>query len=176
MKEKLFQMASKAGRTVGDAASKTAGYVQAHKPTESDWANAKALTLKTGNVVASETVALGKQVVRSQTFKDAAKGAGVGAVAAVPIPFVGPVLGAVVGAGAGIFLGLTRPTPVPPLILPPEYFSPQPPQQQPTWVEVPAQIPKDLYAELLKLDELRQKGLLTNEEFEVQKQKLLLKV
>ena len=43
-------------------------------------------------------------------------------------------------------------------------------------IDVEATPPKDLYAELLKLDELRQKGLLTDEEFEVQKQKLLQKV
>ena len=32
---------------------------------------------------------------------------------------------------------------------------------------------QDVYSELIKLDELRQKGLLTDEEFEDQKKKLL---
>jgi hypothetical protein len=43
-------------------------------------------------------------------------------------------------------------------------------------IDVEAAPPKGLYTELLKLGELREKGLLTNEEFEVQKQKLLQRV
>ncbi len=173
MKEKLFQMASKAGRTVSAAANKTADYVQAHKPTDEDMAQAKAFALKTGKAVASEAVTLSKEVAQSKTFKDAAKGAGVGAVAAIPIPLVGPAIGAVIGAGAGVFLGWGRPSQAPQQALPP--YDGAYAQRAPA-IEVVAEPPKDLHAELLKLDELRQKGLLTNEEFEVQKQKLLLKV
>ena len=36
-----------------------------------------------------------------------------------------------------------------------------------------ASVQKDVYAELLKLDDLRKKGLLTDAEFEVQKKKIL---
>ena len=171
MKEKLSQMAFKAGQAMSAAASKTADYVQTHKPTEQDLAQAKAMAIKAGKAVADETVALGKEVAQSKTFKDAAKGAGVGAVAAIPIPIIGPAVGAVIGAGAGIYLG-SRSQPQSPVL------PASPPTAAPAAVliDVEATPPKDLYAELLKLDELRQKGLLTDEEFEVQKRKLLQKV
>lgn len=169
MKDKLSQMAFEAGQAASAAARKTADYVQTHKPTEQDLVQAKAMALKAGKAVADETMALGKEVAQSKTFKDAAKGAGVGAVAAIPIPIIGPAVGAVNGAGAGIYLG-SRSHPQ----AQPQALSPPPPQA--VLIDVEAAPPKDLYAELLKLDELRQKGLLTNEEFEVQKQKLLQKV
>ena len=168
MKDKLSQMAFKAGQAASAAARKTADYVQTHKPTEQDLAQAKAMALKAGRAAADETMALGKEVAQSKTFKDAAKGAGVGAVAAIPIPLIGPAVGAVIGAGAGIYLGSrSRPQ------AQPQALSPSPPQA--VLIDVEAAPPKDLYAELLKLGELREKGLLTNEEFEVQKQKLLQK-
>ena len=168
MKDKLSQMAFKAGQAASAAARKTADYVQTHKPTEQDLAQAKAMALKAGRAAADETMALGKEVAQSKTFKDAAKGAGVGAVAAIPIPLIGPAVGAVIGAGAGIYLGSrSRPQ------AQPQALSPSPPQT--VLIDVEAAPPKDLYAELLKLGELREKGLLTNEEFEVQKQKLLQK-
>ena len=169
MKEKLSLMALKAGRAVSAAANKTAVYVQTRMPTEQDLAQAKAMALKVGKAVADETVSLGKEVAQSKTFKDAAKGAGVGAVAAIPIPIIGPAVGAVIGAGAGIYLGSRSQSQSQPPAL-----STSPPQA--VLIEVEAAPPKDLYAELLKLDELRQKGLLTNGEFEVQKLKLLQKV
>lgn len=169
MKDRLSQMAFKAGQAASAAAKKTADYVQTHKPTEQDLAQAKAMALKAGKAVADETMALGKEVAQSKTFKDAAKGAGVGAVAAIPIPIIGPAVGAVIGAGAGIYLG-SRNHPQ----AQPQALSPSPPQA--VLIDVEAAPPKDLYAELLKLGELREKGLLTNEEFEVQKQKLLQRV
>lgn len=169
MKEKLSQIAFKAGQAVSAAASKTADYVQTHKPTEQDLAQAKAMAIKAGKAVADETVALGKEVAQSKTFKDAAKGAGVGAVAAIPIPIIGPAVGAVIGAGAGIYLGSRSQPQVQQPVLPAS-------APQAVLIDVEAAPPNDLYAELLKLDELRQKGLLTDEEFEVQKQKLLQKV
>lgn len=165
MKDKLSQMAFKAGQAASAAARKTADYVQTHKPTEQDLVQAKAMALKAGKAVADETMALGKEVAQSKTFKDAAKGAGVGAVAAIPIPIIGPAVGAVIGAGAGIYLGSRNHPQAQPQALPPS-----PPQA--VLIDVEAAPPKDLYAELLKLGELR-KGLLTNEEFEVQKQKLI---
>jgi hypothetical protein len=127
------------------------------------------MAIKAGKAVADETVALGKEVAQSKTFKDAAKGAGVGAVAAIPIPIIGPAVGAVIGAGAGIYLGSRSHPQAQPQSLPPS-----PPQA--VLIDVEAAPPKGLYTELLKLGELREKGLLTNEEFEVQKQKLLQRV
>jgi len=171
MKSKLSELAFKAGKAMSVAVSKTADYVQAHKPTEQDLEQAKALALKAGKTVADEAVALGKEVAQSKAFKDAAKGAGVGAVAAIPIPLIGPAVGAVIGAGAGVYLGRGAPAPAP------KSLSTNPPTYPSAMVvDVVAEPPKDLYAELIKLDELRQKGLLTDDEFEGLKQKLLKKV
>lgn len=171
MKNKLSQLAFKAGKAVSAAASKTTEFYKTHKPTEQELEQAKALAFKAGKTVADEAVALGKEVVQSKTFKDAAKGAGVGAVAAIPIPLIGPAVGAVIGAGAGVYLGRGAPASAPNSLPtnPPAYPSAM-------VVDVVAEPARDLYAELLKLDELRQKGLLTDQEFEGLKQKLLKKV
>ena len=64
MKNKLSQMALKAGQAVSAAASKTADYVQTHKPTEQDMAQAKAMALKAGKSIANETMSLSKEVAR----------------------------------------------------------------------------------------------------------------
>jgi Short C-terminal domain len=170
MKDKLSQMASWAGKTVTSAANKTADFVQSHKPSEEDLEHAKALAVKAGKAVADQTVALGKEVMQSKTFKDAAKGAGVGALAAIPIPVIGPAVGAVIGASAGVYIGRNMPQPSRQQALP---LAPEP--QNLAYIDVVAEPPKDLYVELLKLDELRQKGLLTSDEFETQKQKLIQK-
>lgn len=108
---------------------------------------------------ADEAVRLGKEVARSDLVKDAATGAAVGAVVAVPVPIIGPAAGAVVGAGIGVFKNLTKPTTgeAGKVLAPPVANLP----------------PKEIYDELLKLDELRQKGILTDDEFRAQKGKLL---
>lgn len=117
-------------------------------------------TKNAASTAADEAVRLGKEVARSDLAKDAAAGAAVGAVVAVPVPLIGPAAGAVVGAGIGVFKNLTKPTPS-------ESGKPTP-----ALLNAP---PKDVYEELLKLDELRQKGILTDPEFQAQKDKLLSK-
>lgn len=104
-------------------------------------------------------VAWAKDVAKSDLVKDAAAGAAVGAVVAVPVPLIGPAAGAVVGAGIGVFKNLTKPASR-------EAEKPQP-------VLTDNRPPKDICEELLKLDELRQKGILTDSEFQAQKDKLL---
>lgn len=108
---------------------------------------------------ADEAVRLGKEVARSDLVKDAATGAAVGAVVAVPVPIIGPAAGAVVGAGIGVFKNLTKPT-----------TGEAGKALAPPVVNLP---PKEIYDELIKLDELRQKGILTDDEFLAQKSKLL---
>lgn len=163
MKEKLSRLARGAGEAVSIAVGKTSGYVNTHKPSEEDLQKAKAIALKAGTAVSQEALALGKEVARSKTFKDAAKGAGVGAVVAVPVPLVGPAVGAVVGAAAGILLGRrvqsTSPAPLP---------APGAPV-----LDVVAEPAKDIYTELNKLEELRQRGILTDDEFATEKRKVL---
>lgn len=101
--------------------------------------------------IADEAGRLGKEVARSKMMKDTATGAAIGAVIAVPIPLVGPIAGAVVGAGLGLYKNILSKSPDTPTPL----------------REV------DLHAQLLKLADLRDKGLLTDSEFEEEKRKLL---
>ena len=109
---------------------------------------------KTANSIGDEASRLGKEVMRSDLAKDAASGAAIGAVIAVPIPVFGPMAGAVIGAGLGVFKNFTK-------------------KGQPAPVIIDrTSIPKDIYAELLKLDELKQKNIITDAEFEVQKKKI----
>jgi hypothetical protein len=110
-------------------------------------------TKKTAKSVGDETTRLGKDAMQSDMVKDAAAGAAVGAVIAVPIPFLGPPIGAVIGAALGVYRNFTKP-------------SAPASHQQP-------KVSKDVYAELLKLDDLRQKGIVSEAEFEAQKKKLL---
>lgn len=171
MKNKLFGMASRFGSKVGDAVSNAAtqasALVQEHRPDAQDIEQAKAWAKKAASATAVEANRLGKEVMKSDLAKDAAKGAAMGAVIAVPVPLVGPLIGAVVGAGIGTYANLTRTK-----IYAPQVLSsiPQPPQA--TVIDMVAS-PKDLYAELLKLDDLLKRGILTQAEFDVWKTKLL---
>lgn len=146
--------------SVKDAAQKTSQAISdvlEHENTKAalEW------TKNAASTAADEAVRLGKEVARSDLAKDAAAGAAVGAVVAVPVPLIGPAAGAVVGAGIGVFKNLTKPT------------SSESGKSVPTLVENSA--PKDIYDELLKLEELRQKGILTDFEFKNQKEKILNK-
>jgi hypothetical protein len=76
-------------------------------------------------------------------------------VVTLPLPVVGPATGAVVGAAIGVYKNLTTRRS--------SGGSPALPE------------PVDLHAEITKLDELRQKGLLTEQEFERQKRSILAK-
>src|SRR5574343_1413549 len=108
---------------------------------------------------ADEAVRLGKEVARSDLVKDAATGAAVGAAVAVPVPIIGPAAGAVVGAGIGVFKNLTKHA----------YRE----SEKSATILLNNSPQKDMCKELLKLDELRQKGILTVGEFLAQKSKLL---
>lgn len=114
-----------------------------------DWARKKATEL--GNEASRMT----KEALRSDMAKDAAAGAAVGAAIAVPVPVIGPIAGAAIGAGVGVYKNLTKKgNPVPPSI---EGARPQ----------------IDIHAELLKIDDLRQKGIISDAEFEAQKKMIL---
>lgn len=115
-----------------------------------DWAKEKAVSA--GN----EAGKLGKEAMRSDLAKDAATGAGIGAVVAVPIPIIGPLMGAAIGAGIGVYKNLTM-SRLPPVTMDKDTAAPQ----------------KDVHTELLKLDELKQRNIITAAEFEVQKKKIL---
>ena len=53
--------------------------------------------------VANEAALLGKEVMQSELVKDVAPYAAIGAVIAIPLPFVGSAIGAAIGAGLGLY-------------------------------------------------------------------------
>ena len=113
---------------------------------------------KSGGVVADEAVELGLRAVKSEMAKDIGTGAAIGAAVAVPIPLVGPALGALVGGGIGLIVNLRRDRSAGSLRV----------QRD--------QIPSvDFHQQMIDLNDLREKGILTQEEFDTQKKKLLKK-
>ncbi len=108
----------------------------------------------TASSVGSEAARLGKEAIRSDLAKDAASGAAIGAAIAVPIPVLGPIAGAAIGAGLGAYKNFTK-------------------KDQATPSIEHAKFTKDIHAELLKLEDLRQKKIITDAEFENQKKKVL---
>ena len=147
MLNKLKGIAGKAKETLSSTTSSVGEFID-REDTRAAIETAK----KTASAIGSEAVKIGKGAVTSDLAKDAASGAAVGAVAAIPVPIVGPAIGATVGAGLGVYKNLNRPG-------------------QPTHV---ASSPKtDIYGEMLKLEDLKQKGILTEEEFTDRKKKLL---
>lgn len=82
---------------------------------------------------------LAKSVARSPLTKDIATYAAVGAAIAVPLPIVGPAIGAALGAGLGLWRNMKRL----------DHALP----------------PKDPIDELERLHGLKEKGILTKEEF-----------
>ncbi|PAA37130.1 hypothetical protein CJU79_17620 [Pseudomonas fragi] len=103
--------------------------------------------------ISEESARLSKTVARSDLAKDAASFAAIGAAVAVPLPIIGPVAGAAIGAGLGVFKNLTRPA------------------DRSAAAISASQV--DIHTALLKLDDLRQKGILSEDEFAAQKKKVL---
>ena len=112
----------------------------------SEWAKKQAVAL--GN----EAARIGKEVARSELGKDVTTGAVVGAAIAIPIPVIGPVAGAAIGATIGAYRNLTGKS---------ISSGSTPPKSQ------------DPHAELLKLHDLRERGILTEEEFQREKKRVL---
>ena len=152
MLEKLKQ----AGNAAKDAITKTTvllsdlngdGKVdEADARIAAEWAKKQAVSF--GN----EAARLGKEAARSGLAKDAATGAALGAAIAIPVPVIGPVFGAAIGASIGAYRNLTGKT---------------------TSSGSLQAKPQDLHAELLKLQDLREKGVLTEEEFQYEKKRVL---
>ena len=104
------------------------------------------------SVGAQEAGKLAKAVARAPLTKDVATYAAIGAAIAVPLPLVGPAIGAAVGAGLGLWRSMTRHE-----TSSPEVSAPQ----------------KDPITELERLHDLKEKGIITEEEFSSQKRKVL---
>jgi phage-related tail protein len=148
LKEKAADVASSAAVAVGDLNGD--GKVDKEDlRIASDWAK------KTTSSVGTEALKLGKAALQSDLVKDTAAGAAVGAAIALPIPVIGPATGAVIGAGLGVYKNITKK------------------EQRPS-ISADASKPSlDVHAELLKLDELKQKNIITQSEFDEQKTLLL---
>ncbi len=108
-------------------------------------------TISAGN----EAARFCKEAAQSDLAKDAGAGAAVGAVMAVPVPLVGPVIGATAGATLGIYKNLTR-------------------NERPVVASTSDQNKQiDIYSEMLKLEDLRKKGIISDNEFSSMKENLL---
>lgn len=120
---------------------------------------AVAWTRETIGTAADEAVELGKRAAQSDMTKDAATGAAIGAAVAVPIPVIGPIFGAVVGAGMGVY----------------KNFKSGDSRNVRTSEKVSTvDSPKiDMHKQLIDIDDLRQKGILSQEEFDKEKKKIL---
>lgn len=96
-----------------------------------------------------------KEAAKSELAKDAGAGAAVGAVMAVPVPLVGPIIGATAGATLGIYKNSTR-------------------SEQPSTALSSNQNKQiDVYSEMLKIEDLRKKGIISDDEFSSMKENLL---
>lgn len=123
---------------------------------------AVAWTKNAVNTAKVEATDLGKRVAQSEMGKDAATGAAIGAAVAVPIPIIGPVIGEVLGAGAGVAMNIKLSD------------SRKAKSSEDSKSSKAPEI--DIHKKLIDLDDLRQKGILTQEEFETQKQKFLKRI
>jgi hypothetical protein len=109
---------------------------------------------------ANEASKLGRVAAQSDMAKDAAAGAAVGAVIAIPIPIIGPISGAVVGATFGVYKNITKSKTI---NLESANFRPNQKVINTT----------DVYDQIVKFDDLRKQGIITDDEFEQKKKALL---
>ena len=153
MFEKIKKLAGMARDAAGSAAVSVGDLNGDGVVDKKDAQTAAEWVRTTAGSAVDEAGRLGKEAMRSDMVKDAASGAAIGAVVAVPLPVVGPIAGAAVGAGLGVYKNLTKKTGA---------VTTPPPMMQ-----------VDVHAQLLKLADLRDKGILNTVEFEEQKRKLL---
>lgn len=154
MLDKLKSFAGKAKDAISSTAVLVGDLNGDGKVDEEDARIAAEWAKKTATSIGDEASRLGKEAMRSDLAKDAASGAAIGAVVAIPVPVIGPMAGAAIGAGLGVYKNFTK-------------------TGHPTPTVIDRMATKDVHAELLKLDDLRQKNIISEVEFETQKKKLL---
>lgn len=103
----------------------------------------------------------GKRLSENELAQDSAKAAAVGAAVAVPVPLIGPVAGAAMGGALGAYKHLISKSEREGAASKPILGTPE------------NSATKDIHGELLKLGDLRDKGLLSDEEFNSLKLKLI---
>lgn len=153
MHEKFREVTS-AIKNAAEKVVDTASSVVNHEDTKAtlEW------TKQVARTAADEAVELGKRAARSELAKDAATGAGIGAVVAVPIPLVGPALGAALGAGAGVYMSLKKGDKG---------------GRRIGVDSADAELRKNFSEQLVELDSLLQRGILTQSEFDQKKRDIL---
>lgn len=154
MLDKLKSLAGKAKDSISSTAVLLGDLNGDGKVDEEDARIAAEWTKITAKSIGDEVGRLGKEAMRSDLAKDAALGSAIGAVVAIPVPIIGSLAGAAIGAGLGVYKNLTK-------------------TGQPMPRVIDRVATKDVHAELLKLDDLRQKKIISEVEFETQKKKLL---
>jgi hypothetical protein len=146
----MKDLAAKATGAISSTAASVGAFV-----TGEDAQVAAEWVKQTASNVGDEAVRMGTGVIQSDLVQDAGKGALLGAVVAVPLPIIGPAIGASIGASVGVYKNLTKPE------QPLNILSPSPKNQT------------DFYQEMLNLDELKQKGILSEDEFVIMKKRFL---
>jgi len=155
MNEKLKNLAGKIKEAISTTANLIGDLNGDGKVDHEDAKIAAEWAKKCSSAVGDEAAKVGKEALQSEMVRDAAAGAAVGAAIAIPIPVIGPLAGAAIGAGLGVYKNILR-----------KDSNAHQVKEQPA-------VPKDVHAELLKFNELRQKGIITDADFEIQKSKLL---
>ena len=154
--ERNFALAKRAGSEVAAKAIDLADLNKDGKVDAEDARIAAERTKEFASEAADKAANLGNASLKNDMAKDAATGAAIGAAIAVPIPLIGPVFGAAIGAALGVVKNL--------------------PTKRSTTTSIAAsEMLPDVHDEILKLDDLRQRGLLTDAEFEKQKRSILAK-
>lgn len=155
MKDKIRCFAEKSKNAVCQAANMLGDLNGDGKLDEEDAKIAAEWAKKTAQSAANEVSKLGKEAMKSDMVKDAAAGAVVGAAIAIPVPVVGPLVGGAIGAGFGLYKNIVK--------------------NEASQQKVQIAAPMDVHAELVKFDELRQNGIITDAEFVAKKNTLLQK-
>ncbi|MEA5115460.1 MAG: SHOCT domain-containing protein [Geobacteraceae bacterium] len=155
MKEKMKDLAEKAKEAMSSAAVLVGDLNGDGKVDHEDAKIAAEWAKKRASVIGDEAAKLGKEALESTMVKDAAAGAVVGAAIAIPVPVIGPLAGAAIGAGLGVYKNIVTREP-----------NRNQTKEQPL-------TSMDVHAELVKFDDLRQKGIISEEEFEAHKKRLL---
>jgi hypothetical protein len=154
MFDKLKKLADKAKNVATTAAIQVGDLNGDGKVDEEDFRIAAEWAKKKANTIGDEASRLGKDALRSDMVKDVTATAAAGAAIAIPVPFIGPLAGATIGAGLGVYKNIVS-------------------KESSNNSRRHATEPKDMHTELLKLDDLRQKNIITEDEFETHKKIIL---
>jgi len=150
MRKKLKQIGEAAQKGVGAAAVLVGDLNGDGKVDAQDAQIAAEWTKRQAIGLSGEAARLGRAALRSDLAKDSAAGAAIGAAIAIPVPLIGPAAGAAIGATIGVYRNLAGNKGLPNM-----------------------DAAKDIHADLLKLQDLREKGILSEEEFQREKNRVL---